>query len=109
VPLLCRAAFLLLLSALPFLLGGCAGTKSAADTAPTNIPLLEKWSGDFPVTELDRLPEGQRTSATGYIGDTGTFIPVWRAFMPGKILPAVDFRKNIVVFTRNIQFYNQRY
>ena len=98
--------FLLPLYALPILLGGCAAT-TPVNTAPRNIPLLEKWSGDYPVSELGRLPENQQANAAGYIGDTETFLPVWRAFMPEKILPAVDFSKHIIVFTRNIQFYNR--
>ena len=101
--------FLLSFSVAPFLSGGCASTP-APDTVnmdPMEIPLLEKWSGDYPVPELGRLPDGQQDMAAGYIGDAETFIPVWRAFMPQEILPAVDFSKNIVVFTRNVQFYNR--
>lgn len=100
---------LLLLQAVSVLVGGCAATNTSdmPDAAPINIPLLEKWSGDYPVSELNLLPEGQQTNAAGYIGDTETFIPVWRAFMPEEILPVVDFSKNIVVFTRNIKFYNR--
>jgi len=98
----------ILLWALVFLMSGCATTNSI-NTAPLNIPLLEKWSGDYPVPELGRLPEGQQNAGTGYIGDPETFIPVWRAFMPQEILPVVDFSKNIVVFTRNTEFYNQTF
>jgi hypothetical protein len=87
-------------------MGGCA-TANTTDMVPANLPLLEKWSGDYPVSELGRLPEGQQDVRAGYIGDIATFIPVWRAFMPDEILPVVDFSKNIVVFTRNIQFYNR--
>ena len=104
------ALFLLLLWAVLFNMCGCTATSSIntpPNTALINIPLLEKWSGDYPVSELGRLPEGQQDMAAGYIGDTESFIPVWRAFMPGDILPAVDFSKNIVVFTRNVQFYNR--
>jgi hypothetical protein len=103
------ALFSLLLLAVPFNMSGCASTNTidTANTVPVNIPLLEKWSGDYPVAELGRLPEGQQDIGAGYIGDTESFIPVWRAFMPGEILPAVDFSKNIVVFTRNVQFYNR--
>jgi hypothetical protein len=96
----------LLLCAVLFLMGGCA-TANTTDMVPANLPLLEKWSGDYPVSELGRLPEGQQDVRAGYIGDIATFIPVWRAFMPDEILPVVDFSKNIVVFTRNIQFYNR--
>ena len=104
-----NALFLLLLFVVTFLLGGCATTTTADTTNMDSleIPLLEKWSGDYPVPELGRLPEGQQELAAGYIGDAETFIPVWRAFMPKEILPAFDFSKNIVVFTRNVQFYNR--
>jgi hypothetical protein len=91
--------FLLFLWVVPFNMCGCTATNSIntpPDTALINIPLLEKWSGDYPVSELGRLPEEQQGLAAGYIGDTETFITVWRAFMPGEILPAVDFSKNIV-------------
>ena len=96
----------LLLSILLFL-GGCA-TTDPIPAAPQEIRLLEQWSGDYPVAELGLLPAGQQDSAAGYIGDSETFIPVWRAFMPGKILPAVDFKRNIVIFTRNTRFYNRK-
>lgn len=102
--------FLLFLWVVPFNMCGCTATNTIntpPDTALITIPLLEKWSGDYPVSELGRLPGEQQDLAAGYIGDTETFIPVWRAFMPGEILPAVDFSKNIVVFTRNVQFYNR--
>ena len=98
----------MLLWAVVFLISGCA-TTNTINSAPINIPLLEKWSGDYPVPELGRLPEGQQNAGTGYIGDAKTFIPVWRAFMPKEILPVVDFGKNIVVFTRNTEFYNQTF
>jgi hypothetical protein len=105
-PLIFAVFMFLLCGVVPFLVGGCAATNTI-DMAPANIPLLEKWSGHYPVSELGRLPERQQDVGVGYIADTATFIPVWRAFMPDEILPAVDFSNNIVVFTRNIQFYNR--
>ena len=103
------ALVFLLLWVAPFNMSGCASTNTieSTSTVPINIALLEKWSGDYPVSELGRLPEGQQDMGAGYISDTESFIPVWRAFMPGEILPTVDFSKNIVVFTRNVQFYNR--
>jgi hypothetical protein len=100
------ALFLLLLWTVPFYMSGCASTNTINMT-PIDIPLIDKWSGDYPVSELGRLPEGQHDSGVGYIGDKVTFVPVWQAFMPEEILPTVDFSKNIVVFTRNDQFYNR--
>ena len=99
----------LLLWVVPFYISGCASTNTIAteNAVPVDIPLLDKWSGEYPVSELGRLPEGQQDSAAGYLGDTATFINVWQAFMPEEISPTVDFTKNIVVFTRNVQFYNR--
>lgn len=97
---------LLLLCIILLLPAGCAKTETI-NREPLAIPILKKWSGDYPVSELGRLPEGQQESAAGYIGDIETFIKVWRAFMPKEILPAVDFSKNIVLFTRNVQYYNR--
>jgi hypothetical protein len=103
------ALFLVFLWVAPFYLSGCATTKTmdTAITVPVDIPLLDKWSGEYPVAELGRLPAGQQDSAAGYIGDTATFINVWQAFMPEENPPAVDFSKNIVVFSRNVEFYNR--
>jgi hypothetical protein len=89
-----------------FYIYGCAATGTP-NMDPVDISLLDKWSGDYPVSELARLPAGQQDMAAGYINDTDTFVPIWRVFMPTEILPAVDFSKNIVVFTRNVQFYNR--
>lgn len=86
------------------LLYGCAAT--ATSSSRVNVALLEKWSGDYPVTQLFRLPAGQLDSAVGYIDSMETFLPIWRVYMPTEILPSVDFSKHIVVFTRNVQFYN---
>ena len=105
--LLNSALFLLLLCVMLFLAAGCAKT-APVNMAPVDIQVLEKWSGDFPVAELGRLPDGQQESAAGYIGDAETFISVWRVFMPTEILPSVDFSKNIVLFSRNVQFYNRQ-
>lgn len=87
-------------------MAGCA-TMAAKKSVEQEIALLDSWSGDFPVSELGRLPDGQQSRPLGFIGDTETFIPIWRVFMPDKILPAIDFSKNIVVFTRNTLFYNR--
>jgi uncharacterized membrane protein len=53
------------------------------------------------------LPEKQRDRSVGYIEDARTFENVWKAFKPGEPVPIVDLRKNIVLFTRNTQFYNR--
>jgi len=107
-PITKLALLLLLLSTVLILMSGCANRRTTDNMAPKDITLLGNWSGNYPVSDLDKLSTGQQDIPAGYIGDTATFIPVWRAFMPTEILPAVDFRKNIVVFTRNTRFYNRK-
>ena len=74
---------------------------------PVDITLRETWSGEYPVSELNRLPTGQQDTPAGYLSNSETFTSVWQAFMPKEVLPVVDFSKNIIVFARNIQFYNR--
>ena len=99
------------------LLTGCAATgeadsqpyvEAAAPAVPArSLPLLGSWSGDFPVAQLDLLPAGQRQASAGYIADDKTFVAVWRAFQPRQELPEVDFSTQLVVFSRNVTFYNR--
>lgn len=71
------------------------------------LPLLHQWSGDFPLSEIKRLPEQQRATRAGYIGDTVRFAAVWQVFMPSDPPPKVDFSRQLVVFVRNMDFYNR--
>ncbi len=73
-----------------------------------NLPIVDKWEGDYPVSALKKLPRGQQKTVTGYIGDGATFAIVWKSFKRGDKVPTVDFRKNLVVFTRNMKFYNRK-
>lgn len=91
-------------SALSILLAGCA--TSDAD-GPRDLPIVDKWNGDYPVAELDRLPEGQRDTRVGVIADDDTFTKIWDVFMPLSNTPEMDFDKNVVVFARNLQYYNR--
>jgi hypothetical protein len=81
--------------------------QPAAKGEVKNLPILQKWSGDFPVAQIERLAADQRGERVGYIGDPVTFVAVWEAFKPGDPVPAVDFAKNLVVFSRNTHFYNR--
>jgi hypothetical protein len=69
--------------------------------------ILQSWQGDYPVAQLDLLPENQCEQAVGFIGDAKTFEGVWKAFKPGEDVPEVDFKANLVLFARNTQFYNR--
>ena len=68
--------------------------------------ILQSWQGDFPVAQLKLLPEGQREQPVGFIGDAKTFEGLWKAFKPRENVPEIDFKTNLVLFTRNTQFYN---
>jgi len=71
-----------------------------------NRPILQRWVGDYPVAQLDRLPLGQNQASVGYIGDAETFASVWQVLKPGTALPQIDFDKNLVVFVRNVKSYH---
>ena len=88
-------------------------SKSDAKTAPAtalpaNLSIVNKWDGDYPVSALKKLPRGQQKTVAGYIGDREIFAEIWKSFKPGEKTPSVDFRKNLVVFTRNVKFYNRK-
>jgi hypothetical protein len=85
---------------------GCSHAP-VANTPATELVISQSWSGDYPVAELKRLPEGQQQSGVGYLGSATAFETVWSAFKPGEALPSVDFGKHVVVFHRNVAFYNR--
>ena len=87
-------------------MAGCS-TVPQTNMPPTELAISQSWSGDYPVAELKRLPPGQHQSSVGYLGSSAAFDPVWAAFKPGEAVPAVDFAKQVVVFHRNVAFYNR--
>jgi hypothetical protein len=97
----------LLMAASMALLAMSCSTPIWPDEQPRDLPILQRWSGDYPVAQIDRLPEGQRQSRVGYLGDAETFGRVWRGFKPDTAVPTVNFDKQIVVFVRNLGFYNR--
>ena len=98
---------LIILGLALFFMCGCAATETQ-NRPHGQIKPLYKWNGDYPVTQLSRLPAGQQEHSFGYIGEIETFLPMWRIFMPTEILPSVDFTKNLIVFIRDTKFYNQK-
>jgi hypothetical protein len=88
------------------ILPGCA-TPAAHHSEPKDLPILQKWRGDYPLSQLNRLPKDQCTSRVGYLDDAATFAGVWQAFRPGEKVPEVNFGTNLVVFCRNMDFYNR--
>ena len=96
---------LVLLTIFVSVASGCA--SAGGDGEPRDLPIVQQWSGDYPVAELQRLPEGQRETGVGYIGDAVTFATVWQVFKPGEKVPQIDFDQRLVVFSRNLNYYNR--
>lgn len=91
---------------LPALALGC-GWLPSRDGKPKDLHILQRWAGDYPLAQLDRLPEGQRQSRVGYLGDPAAFTRLWLAFKPDTPVPTLDFSKNLVVFARNVDLYRR--
>jgi hypothetical protein len=91
---------------LVFALSGCVQAP-VAEHPPAKLAIVQSWSGDFPVVELKRLPQGQQQSRVGYLASSTSFGTVWSVFKPGEAVPSVDFSRHMVVFVRNVDFYNR--
>ena len=96
------------------LLFGCSHSnngvvKQPSRSQPLNgeAKILESWQGDYPVDQIQLLPEKQRQQAGGFIDDAETFAGIWKAFNPGEAVPEIDFKGNIVLFVRNTHFFNR--
>jgi hypothetical protein len=85
---------------------GCTPV-AVQSSEPRDLTPSATWSGEYPIAALDQLPPGQQQNRAGYIGDVDTFAKVWQNFMPEAALPAVDFANNLVVFHRNVVYYNR--
>ncbi len=71
------------------------------------VQIVNHWSGDYPVARLDRLPEGQRDTPAGFIDNPEIFRGVWQAFKSDHLPLELDFDQNIVIFVRNVTFFNR--
>lgn len=71
------------------------------------LNILKSWNGDFPVTKLNLLPAGQQQNRIGYISDPTVFAEVWQSFRPEEAVPVIDFGQDLVLFSRNVTFYNR--
>lgn len=71
------------------------------------LPILNRWNGDYPIAQLDRLKDGHAQLHGGYIGDEEAFASFWKNFKPGTAVPRVNFNENLVVFVRGDASYSQ--
>ncbi len=85
----------------------CGTVLADQEKVSKELPIVQKWSGDYAVAELGRLPESLRTSPMGYLDDQNTFADVWQVFKPGEKMPEVNFKIHLVIFVRNVDFYNR--
>jgi hypothetical protein len=96
---------LLLVAGLASLLA-CAPVVGQSDE-PRDLPISASWVGDYPVAALDQLPAGQQQNRVGSFSDAASFAKAWESFRPGEAVPAIDFANNLVIFSRNVDFYNR--
>ena len=71
------------------------------------LPIIGRWSGDYPIAQIDRLREWHAQAHAGYIGDEAGFGAFWQVFKQGTAVPRVDFSKNLVVFVIGNEKYKQ--
>lgn len=106
---LCIAVTLLLI----FLLSCARSINKKPDQSqsmpPINgeVKIQQSWQGDYPVDRLATLSESADQPGIGYIADSKLFGMVWVAFKPGESEPGIDFEENLIIFVRNIQYYNR--
>ena len=101
-----RAATLASLAVALLATGAVLAAAAKEEAKPQEVPILQQWQGLFPIKQVNVLPEGQRGTPTGFIADPKVFEAVWKAWKGGEKTPAVDFQKNLVVFSRNVQYLN---
>jgi len=87
-------------------LPACTPGGAQSGREPLALKIEQAWSGTFPVAALKLLPEGARQSATGYLDNPDAFAPIWAALFPQQPLPDIDFHSRLVVFSRNVRFFN---
>jgi len=93
------------------IVSGCvhtdAGLLPAVQSQEDAVKIVQAWQGDYAVALLDRLPQGQRSFRAGYIGESQTFATIWQALKPQQSVPEINFDSHLVVFYRNVHFYNR--
>jgi len=89
-----------------WLLAWCP-TATAQGGDAQDLRILQEWRGDYPVCELSRFPETKRRLPIGYLDNRQQFTDVWQVFKPEEKIPEVDFAEHLVLFARNVVFFNR--
>lgn len=94
-----------------FLLNGCGESQQNAigenPESNADVKILQSWQGDYPVSQLNLLPEDQQDQNVGYIGNSESFSSIWSQFKPNNDVPDIDFGDHLVLFARNVRYYNR--
>ncbi len=85
----------------------CSEKQQIPDDSPADVTMLHQWDGDYPVDSLSALPAHVRDLPVGYLADAAMFARIWNIFKPDVNVPEVDFADNIVVYYRNVTYYNR--
>ncbi len=110
MPLRGLANIFVLLMVFAIACSAIVNNKSGVNNDPMSmatIPITNQWNGEYPVTQLDRLPEGQRNTPAGYIDDPAIFRAAWQALKFTEVPPEIDFDHHMVIFVRNVTFFNR--
>jgi len=89
------------------LMVSCSEKQPLPDDSPREVTILAQWDGDYPADSLSALPSHGRDLPAGYLADAAMFARIWTIFKPDVNVPEVDFADNIVVYYRNITYYNR--
>lgn len=111
-----KASLILCISVTLFLIFLSSCTHSIDNKAVQSQPMppitgeaeiQQSWQGDYPVDQLTALSENANQPGIGYIADPIIFGKVWAVFKPGESEPHIDFKENLIIFVRNIQYFNR--
>ena len=100
-------SFLIFLSSCSHSIDNKADPSQPVPPITGEAEILQSWQGDYPVDQLTALPENANQPGIGYIADPKMFGKVWAVFNPEESAPHIDFKENLVIFVRNIHYYNR--
>ena len=90
---------------------GCSDNQQSAVVQEpmtiADVKILQSWQGNYPVNQLNLLPEGQHEQSIGYLNSSELFSAIWYHFKPGEDTPVIDFKTHLVLFVRNTIYYNR--
>jgi hypothetical protein len=92
---------------LSLILSACGEELPRHDKYPVPLTIKQKWDGVYPFRDLSHLPDGQQELPVGYINNRQELEKIWRYFKPGQTAPDMDFDHDMIVYSRNVDFFNR--